>query len=307
MVDTAVAAGKATYSPKCLLAMVSTDRLPYISACPHGCKAGLVDSDILMPEGPLKSCPACGQLISQCSEAVYLETSRYWDESDGTWPNEKDMRRLTRRRTRTLKTVSRILKMESGAISLLDIGCSSGAFVWIAKQRGIDAQGVEPGEIPARRAHARGLKVHIGYLDDLTFPDKSFDVITLFEVIEHIKQPLALLNECRRILRPGGVMVIGTGNTDSWTCRMMKARWDFFDISLHGGHINFYSTASINALAAKTGFAVSRIRTSSVNIYEKSEVPAPLYRVAKIAAELLNFPSRILNKGHQMEAFLVAN
>ena len=286
--------------------MTSADTRSYISNCPHGCKADLVDSAILMPEGPLKACPVCGQLTSQCTKAVYLETSRYWDESAGTWPSEKDIHRLTRRRTRTLKTVNRILKKNSASISLLDVGCSNGAFVWIAKQLGIDAQGVDPGEIPARQAQARGLMVHKGYLEELNLPEKSFDVVTLFEVIEHIKDPAVLVKECHRILRVGGVMVIGTGNTDSWTRRIMKHRWDFFDISLHGGHINFYSTASIKVLAAKTGFTVNRIRTSSVNIYEKREVAAPIYRTAKIIAELLNFPSRVLNKGHQMEAFLVA-
>jgi len=287
--------------------MDSTDKQPYISACPHGCATELVDSDILMPEGPLKYCPACGQLTSQCTRAAYIETSRYWNESAGTWPSQKDIRRLTRRRTRTLKTVNKILKKGPTSVSLLDVGCSNGAFVWIAKQLGIDAQGVEPGESPARQAQSRGLTVHKGYLEELNLPEKSFDVVTLFEVIEHLRDPLALVKECHRILRPGGVMVIGTGNADSWTRQIMKHRWDFFNINLHGGHINFYCTASIGALAAKTGFSVNRIRTSSVNIYEKNEVPAPIYRVTKIAAELLNFPSRILNKGHQMEAFLVAN
>ncbi len=69
--------------------MVSTDKQPYIRNCPHGCTAALIDSDILMPEGPLKVCPLCGQLTSPCTETRYHETSRYWDESAGTWPSEK--------------------------------------------------------------------------------------------------------------------------------------------------------------------------------------------------------------------------
>ncbi len=279
---------------------------PYITKCPHGCQTGLVDSSIEMPEGPLRACPVCGQLVSACTETVYIETSRYWDETAGTWPSKKDMRRLSRRRSRTLHTAGSILRKDPKSISLLDVGCSNGAFIWIADRLGIDAQGVEPGEIPARQAQARGLKVHQGYLEELDLPESTYDIVTLFEVIEHIKNPVELAKACHRVLCPSGVMVIGTGNTASWTCKFMKHRWDFLDINLHGGHINFYSTTSIQTLAARTGFTVDRVRTSSVNIFEKNEVSALRYRMAKIIAEMLNFPSRILKKGHQMEAFLVA-
>jgi len=298
---------KAIFIRRNLPDMAFTDTKPYIIRCPHGCRGDLVDTDILMPEGPLRICPACGQMTSQCTEAVYLETSQYRDETTGTWPSKRDLRRLTRRRLRTLKTVARFLKKDNTQLSLLDVGCSNGAFVWIAQQMGIDAQGVEPGEIPARQAQARGLVVHKGYLEELDLPEASFDVVTLFEVIEHIKDPMILINACHRILRPGGVLVIGTGNTDSWTRRIMRQRWDFFNINLHGGHINFYSTSSVKVLAAKTGFSLKKVRTSSVNIFEKDEVPALLYLTAKIIAELLNLPSRIFNKGHQLEAYLVAN
>jgi 2-polyprenyl-3-methyl-5-hydroxy-6-metoxy-1,4-benzoquinol methylase len=287
--------------------MVSVAKQPYIQKCPHACQTDLIDSGIVMPEGPLRSCPACGQLLSACTEAVYTETSRYWDENTGTWPSEKDMRRLTRRRSRTLHIAGKIIQKDLSSSALLDVGCSNGAFLWIAAQLGMDAQGVEPGETPARQAQARGLQVHRGYLEKLDLPEDGFDIVTLFEVIEHLKNPIALVAACHRVLRPGGVLVIGTGNTDSWTCRFMRHRWDFLNINLHGGHINFYSTASVRVLAARTGFAVHRIRTSSVNIAEKHETAALRYRLAKLAAELLNLPSRVMHKGHQMEAFLVAD
>ena len=52
---------------------------------------------------------------------------------------------------------------------------------------------------------------------DVCFEDNSFDAITLHQVIEHISDPIALLNECARILQPNGILLVGMGNTDSWT------------------------------------------------------------------------------------------
>ncbi|CAA9892437.1 conserved hypothetical protein [Candidatus Methylobacter favarea] len=134
--------------------------------------------------------------------------------------------------------------------------------------------------------------------------DNSFDTITLHEVIEHISDPIPLLKECARILRPNGVLLIGTGNTDSWTRQIQKSKWDFFDMKRHAGHISFFSPKSLNVLASQAGFSVVKVITHSVKFYEKGEIPPVLYRLVKVFTELLNLPARLLNKGHQMEVYL---
>ena len=171
----------------------------------------------------------------------------------------------------------------------------------------MNAEGVDPSEKAVQSGIDRGLKIHFGYLHEVSFQEDAFDAITLYEVIEHVNEPKALLEECHRILKPNGVLLISTGNADSWTKWIKKSKWDFFDMKEHGGHIIFFSPKSLDTLASRTGFVVKKVRTSSVTFYEKGEVPYFLYRIAKIFSEILNVPSRIFNRGHQMEVYLVAN
>lgn len=280
---------------------------PHISRCPNGCKNALRDSVLALPEGLLRLCGACGQLVSRCSKTLYLQSNQEWDIETGTWPSSKDLRRLETRRKRTLKTVAKLLGKKNQDIHLLDVGCSSGAFVWIAGRMGFRAEGVEPAEKPARTGRERGLTIHCGFLEKLRLPGDSFDVITLFEVIEHLDKPMPLLNECHRLLKQDGILVIGTGNTDSWTRRIRKDRWDFFDMHQHGGHISFFNPRSMQVLADRTGFRLTKVTTSSVKLCEKGELPHVLYRLAKIGAQLLNPFARTLGKGHQMELYLSAD
>ena len=142
---------------------------------------------------------------------------------------------------------------------------------------------------------------------DVGFEDNSFDAITLHEVIEHISDPIPLLNECARILRPNGILLVGTGNTDSLTRQVRKNKWDFFDMNRHGGHISFFSPKSLNRLESQTGFSTVKVVTHFVKFYEKDELPYILYRTIKIFTELLNLPAQLFNKGHQMEVYLRVN
>lgn len=275
--------------------------------CPNGCRVNLSDSNIVVSEGPLKSCPECGQLVSSCSVDYYEKSNQDWNAEEGTWPSKKDFARLLKRRKRDINYIRKLLLKDYSDIHILDIGCSNGSSLLINKKLGLKAVGVDPSEKAVQNGRERGFEIHLGFLNDVGFADNSFDVITLYEVIEHVDTPIALLKECHRILRPNGIVLIGSGNTNSWTRQIQKSRWDFFNMKLHGGHINFYSTKSIKTLASATGFSVTKTRTSSVKFCEKGEISFALYRVLKIFSELLNIPARIFNKGHQMEAYLVSN
>jgi len=135
-------------------------------------------------------------------------------------------------------------------------------------------------------------------------PSHHFDVITLFEVIEHLKDPCPLISHCHSLLKPNGLMVIGTGNACSWTARIQGKRWEYFSIDNHGGHISFYNPKSMQALAEKTQFTVIKNNTRCVKFFEKGQVPYPLYRVTKLFSEMLNFPAKLFGQGHDMLSLL---
>jgi SAM-dependent methyltransferase len=189
-------------------------------------------------------------------------------------------------------------------IRLLDVGCSSGSFVYAAESVGVQAEGVEPSPNPAQTAKAHGLMVKQGFIEDLHLPDKSFDVITLFEVVEHLSAPLPLFKECHRVLSPGGIMIVRTGNTDSWTTRYMRESWEYFDMTRHGGHISFFSPSSFDLLARRCGFKIVRLKTRKVTFYEKDMLTQIPFQLSRIIANILKPPAAWLGKGHAMQAYL---
>jgi 2-polyprenyl-3-methyl-5-hydroxy-6-metoxy-1,4-benzoquinol methylase len=274
--------------------------LSYLSACPIGCDGPLQATGIEMPEGPLLRCSGCGQLISQCSEEKYRQSMREFNTAEGTQPRPDALRRRFRRSRKYLEQIEKILNKPRSEIRLLDAGCSSGYFLTVANQLGFYAEGVEPGLDAVQTARAAGLTVHSGLLEDVALPEQSFDAITLFEVIEHLKEARDTIQRCNRLLRPGGILVIGTANTASWTFMAMKSRWEYFHIDKHGGHVSFFNPGSMKILAQRSGFVVEKIETRSVSFSERDATHPIIYRACKIISELIETPSRWIGRGHDM-------
>lgn len=277
---------------------------PYVAACPVGCAAALAGSDIVLAEGPLRRCAECGQLISSATEAQYLQSLGRFDHTTGTLPDARSQSRHDQNTARRLGKMAAILGRSPASIRLLDVGCSSGAFLLTARRLGFQVTGVEPSADAAQTARAAGLTVFTGYLEQAKFPDAAFDAITLIEIVEHLRDASALLRECTRILKPGGVILITTPNAHSWTARAMGARWAGFSLNDMGGHISFFNPQSMRMLAARSGLEVQRIETRNVRFFERGQCSRGVHAAAKIAAELLNWPARIAGAGHDLHAYL---
>lgn len=109
---------------------------------------------------------------------------------------------------------------------LLDVGCATGAFLWAMQQRGWQVQGVEP--IPHAAAQAQqdfGLEVFVGLLEEAAYPNAAFDVVTLWDVLEHVADVRATLQEAARILKPGGLLVFSVPNPASMEARLFGGSW----------------------------------------------------------------------------------
>lgn len=267
-----------------------------IQKCPIGCSSRLVTTDILLPEGPLRRCPECGQLVSACTPDRYTQTMQSFDVETGTMPDEKSANRHRQRIGKILSRAINTLAKPASSIQFLDVGCSSGSVLLVARELGIaNVMGVEPAVKAAETARSLGFDVTTGTLDEASYPSESFDLITLFEVIEHLDSPLELARETFRTLRPGGIWLIGTGNARSWTASLLRENWEYFSISHNGGHISFFNPSSIQLLAQRSGFELAYLTTKRVVL-----TPGQKPGYIKLAEEVLALPARILGKGHDM-------
>jgi len=273
--------------------------------CPIGCNEAIIDTDIILPEGCLKRCIKCFHLFSQCDEQKYASSmEEEFNTLEGTWPSPKNMARLKHRTQKTLKIITNILNKNLNSIKLLDVGCSNGAFIFVASKFGVECEGVEPAKNAVIAANKAGLKVHHGYLEQCNLPNKTYDIITLFEVIEHLKKPVKLFKECGRLLKDNGIIVVRTANTDSWTVKILKGKWHYFNISNHGGHISFFCKNSITTLAKHTGFRIEKYYTHGVSLCHKNSVSYITFRFLKSFSDLLNFPAKLTENGEEMEVYL---
>ncbi|HWV46361.1 MAG TPA: class I SAM-dependent methyltransferase, partial [Nitrospira sp.] len=210
------------------MSTLSRDRL--FCRCPLNCGGELQESRITLAEGPLLRCTMCGQLLSSCTRDRYETALKKWDTSSGTTPVARSAVRFQQVTERRLRCALRLRgRLFPPPLRLLDVGCSSGALLAVAAKLGFSPSGVEPASKAAETAQRTGFDVFCGLLHDASFPDAAFDVITAFELIEHLNDPLLLLNECSRILKPEGILIVNTPNASSWTAGVMRECWDGFN------------------------------------------------------------------------------
>ena len=140
----------------------------------------------------------------------------------------------------------------------LDVGCAAGFCMAAMRELGFEAHGVEVSETIARHAVQRlGFDtVHVGTLDGAPYADGAFELITLWDVIEHVPEPRALLSRARELLAPDGLFVVETQNIDSAFARMLGPRWHHYK---HAEHIYHFTPASLRRLLEVSGFTVERM------------------------------------------------
>lgn len=269
----------------------------FIDDCPACGARDWETTSLLLREGPLRRCRCCGHYVSSCSSGEYDETMREFENPLGTLPSDGSLQRRRVLIGRRLALLARLLNKPSQELRLLDVGCSSGALLRIASEAGFSVQGVEPSPAPAQTARDQGYTVHTGFLEQVGLPSDGFDIVTLMEVIEHLRQPLALFQEIRRVLRPGGLLMVSTGNAGGLTMRATGADWEYLDMARHGGHVSFFTPASMRHLSQRAELELVRVDTRNLRLVEKGR---PGYRPAKILSELLAWPVACLGWGHDI-------
>src|ERR1017187_3489649 len=131
------------------------------------------------------------------------------------------------------------------------MGCSSGAFLESLHGDGWKLHGIEMSTEPAKNAEARsGAQVFVGHILEAPFRPESFDVITCFDVLEHLYEPRQVLTKVMEWLKPGGIFYVLVPNIDSAEARVFGSYWGGLELPRHLFH---YSPASLSFLAKSVG------------------------------------------------------
>lgn len=117
---------------------------------------------------------------------------------------------------------------------LLDVGCATGIFLDGMRQRGWQVRGVEPNQDAAQYAQDRfGLDVFPGYLHEVKLESDTFDVVTIWDVLEHVPDPHAFVNDIYRVLKPGGLIIANLPNGEAWERYLFGKYWVGWEIPRH--------------------------------------------------------------------------
>ena len=147
--------------------------------------------------------------------------------------------------------------------SLLDVGCGNGAFLDRMRSLGWNVQGVEVDHKAARIAEeVFRIPVFIGTLEEARHPAASFDAVTMNHVIEHVHHPITLLQECHRILKPGGYLTVVTPNVKSLGHARFGRDWRGLEPPRH---LHLFSQSTLQSSARMAGFRKVETWTTPAN------------------------------------------
>ena len=213
------------------------------------------------------TCRDCGlvyvtpRLTGQALLDVYDEG--YWKSSN---PKQRGYADYARESALYLKTFQKRMALVSrwlpAKARILDVGCAAGYFLRVAQRHGHDVHGVELSQaIAVEAVNALGAdRVHIGTLDDavtaMDYRPRSFDLVTLWDVVEHIPEPQPVLRRVRELLAPTGKLLLETQNVASRWARLLGPRWHHYK---HDEHLYHFDPGTIRRLLDQCGFRVLQV------------------------------------------------
>jgi 2-polyprenyl-3-methyl-5-hydroxy-6-metoxy-1,4-benzoquinol methylase len=187
---------------------------------------------------------------------------------------------------------------------LLDVGCATGSFLSLAKASGWDCRGVEVSSFAAAQARERtGCEVFCGQFGEAPFADGTFDVITMWDLLEHLPDPITALRKARALLRADGLLLVNTPNEDSLT--RMVARFLYHGTGgwlqapvnrlYHHYHLYYFSAATLSPLFGQAGFDLIALKTKPIPISRGRISPA-----TKVVMHVLSAVERVVRAEYEL-------
>ena len=217
-------------------------------------RCSLCGSDKTEPylnDSRILKCRECGivflsQLVRIKNLDKYYSEGDFWHDSL-TNPEEIEM---------SMKNSRKILKILGNYISnfenkkLLDIGARDGFFVKEALRAGYNAKGIDPNQKIAERAQERGLPIFESSIED--WKGEPSDVVTIFHVLEHLKDPQAVIDRIRGLLVSGGLLVLEVPDIESFLAINHGISWRFISLE----HLFYFSLGTLTNMLKKAGFSI---------------------------------------------------
>lgn len=176
-----------------------------------------------------------------------------------SYSNGKDEKFVSQNKWRemTFKKSMKLINKYAKKGRLLDIGTAGGAFLHVAKKDGWNVYGIEPNKwLCDWGLKHYGIKINPGTLFDYKYPDNYFDLITLWDVLEHVGNPIKMLKECHRILKKDGILLINYPDIGSGIAKIMGKKWVF----LLSVHLFYFTKDSIRQMLEKSGYEIIKIK-----------------------------------------------
>lgn len=197
-------------------------------------------------------CRQCGLRYSSPRPNEERLNAEYHQVEDPMYERELEGRLTTFRRN--LKLVETFCK----AGTVLDIGAGMGVFLHLAQLNGWNVNGIEPSSWSAQKAkELYGLQIEVGGYGLAAQIHAELDVVTMWDVIEHVSDPLEALQVCNQVLKPGGKLIFSTVDAGSAYARFMGKAWPW----LMKMHLYYFDRGTMAAYLRKAGFQTLQIRT----------------------------------------------
>lgn len=203
-------------------------------------------SSYIAKHGRIVRCTNCGLVYANPRPTQRRIEQLYREVEDKVYLAEEEARIATFRHSLTR------LRLHEQSGRLLDVGCYIGAFLRVARAGGFETAGVEPSEWASSFARGRGLDVHTGSLEDAPFEPGSFDVVTVWDVVEHYADPKSEMLKIRELLRPDGLLAISTMDVGSFPPRLMRGGWPWYMLM----HLYYFTPATLTRMLEDCGYVV---------------------------------------------------